>query len=64
MERKTFLMAGVLALAIVISGFIFAIKNQFLLSLFQVAFGGIIFWLVLRKAKKEPWFGKPVEKKA
>jgi hypothetical protein len=26
-----------------------------------IAIGGISFWLVLKKAKKEDWFGKPIK---
>ncbi len=58
MEKPTFLIIGVISLLIVISGFAAAFSNQ-LLSLLLIAAGGGIFWLVLRTAKKEPWFGKP-----
>ncbi len=58
MEKPTFLIIGVISLLIVISGFAAAFSNQ-LLSLLLIAVGGIVFWLVLRTAKKEAWFGKP-----
>ncbi len=58
MEKPTFLIIGVISLLIVISGFAAAFSNQ-LLSLLLIAAGGIIFWFVLRNAKKEAWFGKP-----
>jgi hypothetical protein len=61
MDRNTFIIAGVLSLIIVLSGFFFLLRNQFLLSLFQIIFGGAIFWLTLRKAKQEEWFGKPAK---
>ncbi|HKZ50055.1 MAG TPA: hypothetical protein VJ110_03565, partial [Candidatus Nanoarchaeia archaeon] len=60
---KTFMIAGVLSLAIVFSGFYFLVRNQFLLSLMQILLGGIIFYFVIRKAKKESWYGKPIVKK-
>ena len=58
MKRATFLISGIVSLAIVISGFIAAFLHQFLLSWLLIAVGGAVFWLVLRKAKKEAWFGK------
>jgi hypothetical protein len=61
MDRRTFLIAGLLSLAISFSGFYFLLRNQYVLSLLQIALGGIIFYLILRKAKKETWFGKPVK---
>jgi len=59
MERKTFLISGILSVAIVILGFV-ALMFLVLLSYILIAAGAIIFWFVLRKAKKEDWFGKPV----
>ncbi len=58
MEKQTFLIIGIISLLITISGFAAAFFNQ-LASLLLIAVGGIIFWLLLRKAKKEAWFGKP-----
>ncbi|MBI4095307.1 MAG: hypothetical protein HY438_00440 [DPANN group archaeon] len=60
MEKLTFLVVGIISLLITISGFAAAFFNQ-LASLLLIAAGGITFWLVLRKAKKEPWFGKPAK---
>lgn len=59
MKRNTFLISGVLSLAVVISGFAALFYNN-LLSLLLIAIGFIIFTLILRQAKKEEWFGKPV----
>jgi len=59
MKRNTFLISGVLSLLIVISGFLALFYNN-LLSLMLIAAGFIIFTFVLKKAKKEDWFGKRV----
>jgi|GEM_PF-5633185 len=59
MDRNTFIIAGILSLAVSLSGFIFLLRNQFLLSLIQILLGGVIFWFVVRTAKKESWWGKP-----
>ena len=58
--KRTFLIIGVISLLITISGFAAAFFNQ-LLSILLIAAGGISFWFVLRKAKKEAWFGKPTK---
>ncbi len=60
MEKPTFLIIGIISLLIVISGFAAMFSNQ-LLSLLLIAAGGITFWLVLRQAKKEVWFGRPAK---
>jgi ABC-type branched-subunit amino acid transport system permease subunit len=60
MKRQTFLILGVASLLIVISGFLAVFLKQGLLSLMLIALGFIVFTLILRKAKKEDWFGKPV----
>ena len=60
MEKRTFLVIGIISLLITISGFAAAFFNQ-LYSLLLIAAGGISFWLLLRKAKKEAWFGKPAK---
>lgn len=57
MKRNTFLIAGVASLVIVISGF-GALFISSLFSLLLIAAGFIIFTVVLKKAKKEEWFGK------
>ncbi|MFH0868618.1 MAG: hypothetical protein V1839_00145 [archaeon] len=59
MKRNTFLISGVLSLLIVISGFLALFYNN-LLSLLLIALGFVTFTIVLRKAKKEDWFGKRV----
>jgi len=59
MKRQTFLISGILSLLIVISGFVAVLFKQNLLSLLLIASGFVAFTLVLRKAKKENWFGKP-----
>ena len=60
MEKQTFLVVGIISLLVTISGFAAAFVNQ-LFSLLLIAAGGIMFWLLLRKAKKEAWFGKPAK---
>ncbi len=59
MNRKTFLICGIASLLVVISGFAAVLFRQNLLSLLLIASGFVAFSLVLRKAKKEDWFGKP-----
>ena len=61
MKRTTFILSGILSLIVVIFGFIATFLHQFLLSLLLIAAGGIAFYFVLKKAKKEDWFGKPVK---
>lgn len=61
MKRTTFIIVGVISLIIVLSGFVVSFLHQFILSLVLIAIGGISFWLVLKKAKKEDWFGKPIK---
>jgi len=62
MKRSTFVIAGILSLIIVISGFIaMTLLHNFLLSLLLIAIGGIVFWFISKKAKKEDWFGKPAK---
>jgi len=60
MKKQTFLISGIASLLIVIAGF-FALFYSNLLSLLLILAGFILFTLVLRKAKKEDWFGKPVK---
>lgn len=60
MKRQTFLIGGVTSLIIVLLGFV-ALMFLVLMSYILIALGAIIFWLVLRKAKKEDWFGKPAK---
>ena len=60
MERKTFLAGGILSLIIVLLGFVAVFFKQNLLSLLLIAAGFISFMIILRFAKKEDWFGKPV----
>ncbi len=60
MNRQTFLICGIASLSITISGFAALFFNN-LLSLLLIITGFIIFSLVLRKAKKETWFGKPAQ---
>ena len=59
MEKKTFLIGGVLSLVMVISGFVAVYLKQNLISLLLIAVGFAIFSIVLKHAKKESWFGKP-----
>jgi antibiotic biosynthesis monooxygenase (ABM) superfamily enzyme len=61
MKKQTFLICGVLSLIVVALGFVATFLGQALLSYFFIAVGAASFWLVLRKAKKESWFGKPVK---
>jgi hypothetical protein len=61
MKRTTFVVVGVISLIVVLSGFVASFLHQFILSLVLIAIGGLSFWLVLKKAKKEDWFGKPVK---
>lgn len=61
MKRQTFLISGIASLLIVIFGFVAVFLKQGLLSLMLIALGFIVFTLVLRKAKKEEWFGKPAK---
>ena len=60
MERKTFLIGGILSLVVVSAGFVAVLFKQSLLSLLLIAAGFISFMIILRFAKKEDWFGKPV----
>jgi len=61
MKRLTFMVAGVISLIVVISGFVATYFHQYILSLVMIAAGGITFYFVLKKAKKEDWFGKPAK---
>jgi len=61
MKKQTFLICGILSLVVVMLGFVAIFLSQALLSYFFIAAGAASFWLVLRKAKKESWFGKPVK---
>ena len=59
MKRTTFIIVGIISLIVVLSGFVATYLHQFIISLVLIAIGGISFWFVLKKAKKEDWFGKP-----
>ncbi|MEM2873851.1 MAG: hypothetical protein QW063_00125 [Candidatus Nanoarchaeia archaeon] len=61
MKKTTFVITSILSLVVVVLGFIVTLLQNYLVSWLLIAAGGICFWFVLKKAKKEDWFGKPVK---
>lgn len=61
MKRTTFMIAGVVSLIVVLSGFVATYYHQTLLSIGLIAAGGLAFYVVSKQAKKEDWFGKPAK---
>jgi membrane-bound ClpP family serine protease len=59
MKKQTFVVTGVVSLILLSLGFVAIFFKQNLISLLLIAAGFVSFTIVLRKAKKEPWFGKP-----
>jgi hypothetical protein len=59
MKKTTFIITGILSLVVVMLGFVVTFLHNYLISLLLIATGGILFWVGLRIAKKEDWFGKP-----
>ena len=63
MKKITFIITGILDLIIVLLGFVvMTFLHNYLVSWLLIAAGGICFWWGLRIAKKEAWFGKPIQK--
>ena len=61
MKKQTFIICGILCLIAAVLGFVATFFGQILLSYVLIGAGALSFWLVLRKAKKEDWFGKPIK---
>ncbi len=62
MKKITFIITGILSLVVVVLGFVVTFLHNYIVSLLLIATGGILFWIGLRIAKKEEWFGKPAKK--
>ncbi len=62
MKKTTFIVTGVLSLVVVMLGFVVTFLHNYVISLLLIAAGGILFWWGLKIAKKEEWFGKPMQK--
>ena len=62
MKRTTFILTGALCLIVVMLGFVVTFLHNYLVSWLLIAAGAICFWWGLRIAKKQEWFGKPIQK--
>jgi hypothetical protein len=62
MKKITFIITGMLSLVVVMLGFVVTFLHNYIVSLLLIATGGILFWIGLKIARKEAWFGKPAKK--